>query len=137
MRFIIPSTDFNFAIPDDWWSFAEMQDFRPQAASYRLPIAAFSDHVDIEIVQISEIAPPLERVMTAPGLAKARIVPILLALRADREMPPVQIERIQHHGYKFQLVHGFHRYCASIAAGFPAIPGVFHEISWCRPDRVR
>jgi len=135
MRFIVPSTELTFDIPDDWWSFAEMQCFRPQAPSYCLPITAFSDRVDIEIVQISQIAPPLERVAIAPALTKARIVPILLALRADRELPPVQIERIHDNDYKFRLVHGFHRYCASIAAGFPAIPGVFHEISWCRPDR--
>jgi len=136
MRFIIPSTDLTFDIPDDWWLFAEMQDFRPQAKSYGLPIAAISDRVNIEIVKISEIAPPLERVASAPALSKSRIVPILLALRTDGELPPVQIERIQDNEYKFRLVHGFHRYCASIAAGFSAIPGVFHEISRCRPKRV-
>jgi len=33
MRFTIPDTDLAFDIPDDWWSFAEMRDFRPQAPS--------------------------------------------------------------------------------------------------------
>ena len=133
MRFRIPGTDLTFDIPDDCWSFAEMQDFHPEhSRSYCLPIEASSGRVDIEIVQISDIAPPRERLATAPVLTKTRIAPILLALRANRELRPVQIERTPQDGYKFRLAHGFHRYCASIAAGFTAIPGVFHEISWCR-----
>jgi hypothetical protein len=47
----------------------------------------------------------------------------------------MQLEAIGNDRY--WLVAGFHRYCASIAAGFEKIPAVFHEISWCKPGHAR
>ena len=82
---------------------------------------------------ISAIEPPTQRMATKPGLAKARVVPILLAISSGNPLPPVQLEAIGNDRY--QLVAGFHRYCASIAAGFQEIPAVFHGISWCKPGR--
>jgi len=131
MRFQIPTSDMTFDVPDDWWRFAEMDGFAARHPSYAPSIEAFNGQIDFAIVPISAIDPPIGREPAARALTKARIVPILLAISAGRELPPVQLRRVP--GDRFELIHGYHRYCASIAAGFQAIPGVFHAISWCRP----
>ena len=61
-------------------------------------------------------------------------MPIQLAFRREEGgLPPVQVEALEDSRYRFRLVNGFHRYCASIAAGFTAIPVVTHPLAWCRP----
>jgi hypothetical protein len=136
MQFQIPDTDLTFDIPDDWWRFAEMDGFRPHHPNcYIWPSEAATERIDFSIVPISAIEPPTQRMATKPELAKARVVPILLAIRSGNPLPPVQLEAIGNDRY--QLVAGFHRYCASIAAGFEQIPAVFHEIAWCKPRSGR
>jgi hypothetical protein len=134
MRFQFPHTDLTFDIPGDWWRFAEMEGFTPRYPNcYTWPTEAATDRIDFSIVPISAIEPPTQRIATKPELAKARIVPILLAISSGNPLLPVQLGAVGNDRYL--LVAGFHRYCASIAAGFEKIPAVFHEIGWCKPRR--
>jgi hypothetical protein len=121
MDFRVPQSDLTFDISDEHRTFAEMEGFSPKYSNcYSLPSQCATEEIDFSIVQISAIEPPTQRFATAPALVKARIVPILLAISSGRPLPPVQLKSIEDGRY--QLVHGFHRYCASIAARFENIP---------------
>ena len=134
MRFPIPGSPFCFDIADADWEFSDMDTFQRRNRFYVPSREANASNIEFAIVDIGCIEPDVERIATKPELVKARIVPVLLAIRYGLQLPPVQLARVDSGGGRpFQLVNGWHRYCASIAAGFEQIPAVFHPIAWTRP----
>lgn len=117
-------------LPDEWWTDAGMQRFRPSRASFRVQ----SHGCSLPIVEISvnDVAPcwrelshgvfndhPIE------GTARERVVRILQAFRDDVALPPVELVRADAgSGYRFQLHHGAHRFYCAVAAGFSAVPAI-------------
>jgi len=91
MSLEVLGTDCAFEIAEDLWVFAEMPGFRPQAQRYAMSVEAHSDHLDVNTVQIVEVAP------------------IHLAIDGGRELPPVQLARIEGGPFKYRLTCGFHR----------------------------
>ncbi len=58
MRFEISATGIGFEIPDDWWSFAEMDSFSPKGGGF-YPYKQSDITEDIHVVLLSEIEPPM------------------------------------------------------------------------------
>ncbi len=133
MRFRVPEEPFEFQIADVDWAFAGMDQFRPATQFFSYPRGLQLPEADIRVVPLPEIEPCAPRFARTEPLARERIVPILLAFRCQEGvLPPVQVEALKDSRYQFRLVNGFHRYCASIAAGFTEIPVVTHPLAWRR-----
>lgn len=133
MRLKVPGEPFEFQIDDADWAFAGMDQFQRAAPFFMYPRGLQAPGVDLRVVPIAEIEPCAARFECAEPLARERIVPILLAFRSpEGVLPPVQVESLDGSRYSFRLVNGFHRYCASIAAGFTEIPVVTHALAWAR-----
>lgn len=123
MKFKTPS-GVEFEIPDDWWNFAEMNDFSACRTTYT-HASQESCQPEIETCEVSlgEIEPP----MRAEGITqfhKSRMVPILLVFRFPGcALPPVQVRlKTPSDQYRFKVYDGLHRYYASVAAGFTHLP---------------
>jgi hypothetical protein len=104
MRYPMPNYPCDFEIPDDWLAAAGMYSFARSASAYRSTAAA-------ALVPLQTIVPP-PRFPTASkdwhGFDRIRLVSILKGIAIGAE-----IER-----------DGFHRFYASIAAGFSSLPAV-------------
>jgi ParB-like chromosome segregation protein Spo0J len=108
-------------IPDEWWVFCGMPDWNP--ASEYFPYR--SSEASVEIVELADIVPPARSERT-PNFRKYKMVPILLAFQSPEcFLPPIKIREIlDAGGARFEVANGFHRYYASIAAGYSHIPAI-------------
>jgi hypothetical protein len=108
----------DFEIPDDWWAFAEMGGFHRNGA--RCYSVAPKDNV--ELVALTSIQTPARD----PGIEpfkKYKLVPVLFGFSAKHSLPPVEVTDVGvATGYQYRVQDGFHRYYASVAAGFPFLP---------------
>lgn len=123
MRFPMPNYPCEFEIPDEWWAEAGMVGFAPKNSAYRWSIAA-------ELVPLQTILPP-PRHPTAPkdrhGFERARLVSLLKGIATGAEIEPVPLLEFPQHDvwpmpYQYRVRDGFHRFYASIAAGFECLP---------------
>jgi hypothetical protein len=56
-KFIVPGTSIEFEIPDDWWQFCDMEDFRPATTFY-----LYSQRdLGVQTVPIAEVKPPVRK----------------------------------------------------------------------------
>jgi hypothetical protein len=118
-KFIVPGSSIEFEIPDDWWQFCDMENFRPATTFY-----LYSQRdVGVQTVPIAEVRPP-ERSAGVVGLHKNRLAPILLAFMSDRcTVPAVPVRELADGDrYRYEVLDGYHRYYASIAAGYTRLP---------------
>jgi hypothetical protein len=118
-KFIVPGSSIEFEIPDDWWQFCDMENFRPATAFY-----LYSQRdVGVRTVPIAEVRPP-ERSAGIIGLHKNRLAPILLAFTTGRcAVPAVPVRELADGDrYPYEVLDGYHRYYASIAAGYTRLP---------------
>lgn len=116
----------DFIIPDEWWLEAGMDSFVKKSSSYQ-PDRSIYESMGIEIIPLRLIFPQ-RRSAGIPDFQYARMLKILKGIRNDSLLPPVFLIEseldIEKLGYKFSLKDGFHRYRASVAAGFSHIPAV-------------
>ncbi len=128
MRFSYPRFPAEFEIPDDWWAVAGMLDFKPADTSFRWQGDAAT------LVPIFDVEPP-SRGKTCPldfhGFGKDRLIRILRWIADGAEIEPVPLRRLPtvetfRIPYDYQTCEGFHRYHASVAAGFVLLPAIIH-----------
>lgn len=127
MTFTIPGGGRAFEIPDDWWLFADMEQFRPNSAGYYLYNSKCGP---VEVVSLESVEPPCRD----PGieeLKKYKLVPVLLAFQSPEcALPPVQVKRVTPPSkYQYRVHNGFHRFYASVAAGYSKLPVMVIEQS--------
>jgi hypothetical protein len=118
-NFIVPGSSIGFVIPDDWWQFCDMENFRPATTFY-----LYSQRdVGVHTVPIAEVRPP-ERDAGVVGFHKNRLAPILLAFTSDRcAVPAVPVRELAGSDpYRYEVFDGYHRYYASITAGYTRLP---------------
>ena len=125
MKLTTPRNGREFAIPDDWWSFAEMNLFHPCETFYPYRPKCTGS---IDIVSLKGIEPPIRD----PGIAefkKYKLVSVLLAFHSPEcALPPVQVERLTApNNYQYRIHNGYHRFYASVAAGYSELPIVVIE----------
>lgn len=124
MQIPYPFFPATFEIPDDW--IAE--------AGVVLPLSGTSyASAGATLVPVDEIEPPV-RNLTHPldfrGFDRARLVNLLAGMRDGVELPPVRLARVDGPDFPparfhFRVIDGFHRYHASLAAGFAQLPATF------------
>jgi hypothetical protein len=123
MRFAFPRFPAEFEIPDEWWNQAGMSAFARTRSAYK----STTD----ETIALDDIE-PVFRLRNTPrdcrGFRRADLVSILKGFAADAEIPPIDLLIIPQLGdlsgdpFKYRIVDGFHRFYASIAAGFEFVP---------------
>lgn len=107
-------TTFTSEIPSEWWSEAGMGGFKPSTPSYA------SDATDL--VRILEIQPP-SRNAGVRYFERARMIAVLKGFVENALIPPIEVNEITDLGrHRYQVHNGFHRFYASLAAGFEFIP---------------
>ena len=109
--------DFRFEIPDEWWEEAGMVAPARRTISYR-PAATPRPVV---MARLSTIEVP-RRTPGLLGLDRGRMVRSLRCIARDLALPPVPAEELTGERHLFMLRDGFHRFHASVAAGFTHIP---------------
>lgn len=120
MIFTTPGTDHTFEIPDDWWQFTEMRQFHPNSSGF-YPYHTTSEPV--ELVSIEVVEPP-SRGPIIEEFKKYKLVPVLLAFQSPEcALPPVQVKRVSSPSkFQYRVHNGFHRFFASVAAGYSKLP---------------
>jgi hypothetical protein len=105
-------------IPPDWIIEAGLQDFKPARKGFRCD----QEH---ELVALADIEPPKRNLgvtLDQNGFGRDRMMKILLGIRDNNSIPPIDIERADPGQRQFRLRAGFHRYYASVATGFTHVP---------------
>jgi hypothetical protein len=123
-KFIVPGSSIEFEIPDDWWQFCDMESFSPAATFYPYSQRDVGAHT----VPIAEVKPP-ERDAGVIGFHKNRMAPILLAFTSDRcAVPAVPVRELAAgEPYRYEVLNGYHRYYASVAAGYTRLPVIIRS----------
>jgi hypothetical protein len=115
-----------FEIPDDWWAFAEMHAFASEGRRCYPVDPEQPGGSRVELVPTASVEPPSRN----PGIApfkKAKLMPLLFALRAGNCLPPIKVCRPGVDGrFRYRVCDGFHRYYASVAVGYAQLPVVDH-----------
>lgn len=120
MDFRLPCGD-SFDIPDAWWVEAGMVGFVAREATYRV---ISIEGLPLTIVPIEQVEPPRRNPSVQhdhKGFAKARMVHVLREIATNTPMAPIIVKPAVD-PYSYRLYDGFHRFYASIGAGFPHLP---------------
>jgi hypothetical protein len=127
MRFAFPLLPAEFEIPDDWWTEVGMAGFTPLGPAYRSTAAA------THTVPLREIEPPFrfpESPLDFQGFCRQRLMDIFGGFVAGAEIKPVSLLALPQQEwwlptpFRYRVRDGFHRFYASIAAGFTCLPAV-------------
>ncbi len=123
MRYPMPDYPCDFELPDEWIIEAGMVGFKPTATAYL-------STPDAVLVPLHEIEPP-HRKHTCPkdyrGFDRARLIDVLKGIVAGSEIKPVLLIKLSAGNsalilpYRFRVSDGFHRFYASMAAGFKSL----------------
>jgi hypothetical protein len=126
MRYPMPNYPCEFEIPDAWLNEAGMDGFTRSAPAYRSTTAAVP-------VTLRQIEPPY-RTPSIPkdwrGFDHDRLVRVLNWIVTGAEIEPVPLLKLPSSDvpsrapYGYRALDGFHRFYASIAAGFEYLPAV-------------
>jgi hypothetical protein len=127
VRFSMPNFPCGFDLPDEWWLEAGMETFTKTSQSYVSQGAATT-------VPLVRIEPPY-RLCSVPkdwsGFDKERLVNVLRGIAMGADLPPVPLavlpagDDLTPAPYTYRVRDGFHRFFASIAAGYVSLPVVF------------
>jgi hypothetical protein len=124
MRAAMPNFPCEFEIPDEWWVAAGMAGFAASQPAYRSAAGA-------KLVSLREIEPPhLDPANPRDwcGFDRFRMLRILSGLKDGVEMRPVPLLELavdevpSSKSYAYRPLDGYHRFYASIAAGFQFLP---------------
>lgn len=119
MHYRVPHEGIEFEIPDSWWVSAEAVGFSPSTVAY---VASSCEEWPTTLVSIMDVEAPRRNVGIV-GLNEDRTVSLLKAFRDSIPLPPLEVyEPSEPKRVRYRVQHGFHRYYASIAAGFSMLP---------------
>src|SRR5262249_37796925 len=119
-----PREGVEFSIPVDWWAEAGMEGFALRSDSYR-----FAASPKVSLVRLDDIAcPPLDGRRRPDhhhcGFNRERMVDVLRGVASQAMIPPISILERREGAYSCIVCDGYHRFYASLAAGFSHIPTV-------------
>jgi hypothetical protein len=136
MRFPMPKYPCEFEIPDEWWAEAGMVGFTPSGRrGYRSTAAAM-------LMPLLAIEPPTQYPETPKdwrGFDRTRLVYVLNGIATGAEIEPVRLVQLPAGDffvpaqYQYWACDGFHRFYATIAAGFPCLPAAIAVAGRARP----
>jgi hypothetical protein len=126
MIFRMPHFPCQFEIPDEWIAESGLIGFTPARTAYLSDPGA-------PLIALTQIE-PLPRFFSTPkdhdGFDRQRLTGVLKGIVAGHIIPPVPMSMFEapeddfsRNPYQYRVLNGFHRYYASIAAGFSHLPG--------------
>jgi hypothetical protein len=121
MRYPMPNYPCEFEIPDGWLHEAGMDGFTRSAPAYHSTTTAVP-------VSLREIEPPYRTPEKDwRGFDRARLISVLTGIATGAEIEPVPLLKLPPGDfpappYRYRVRNGFHRFYASIAAGFECLP---------------
>ena len=132
MRYPMPNHPCDFEIPDDWLREADILNFLPTSPAYH-------SEPDVVLVPLLDIEPPYRRHTVGKdwrGFDRGRLVSVLKGVATGAKIEPVPLRKLPEpidwydfQPYAYRVRDGFHRFYASIAAGFRCIPANITEIN--------
>jgi hypothetical protein len=130
--FDLPRGGGRFQLLADWWVEAGMDDFRRETEAYLLTV-----YPAVQLIALTDIEPPPlggRAHLTDSGFDFDRMMRILQGIASKQVIPPVEVKVKDHQqgGYRYEVHNGWHRFYASVAAGFPCLPTV--TVSGWKPD---
>jgi hypothetical protein len=127
MRFRTSPIAVEFDIPDEWWTFAEMDRFDRGVGRFYY-YGGQPDTDRAQVVDLASVEPPI-RAVGVPLFKKYKLVPVLFAFTSPEcSLPPVKVARLSEpHPYRYRVTNGVHRYYASAAIGYPGVPVVIQD----------
>jgi hypothetical protein len=126
MRCPMPNFPCEFEIPDEWWVEAGMTGFAAPGLAYRSTLGS-------QPIPLREIEPPHcrhSKPRDRNGFDCARMVHILSSISSGVALKPVPLVNLpfgdlpSSMNYAYRALDGYHRFYASIAAGFESLPAV-------------
>src|ERR1039458_8343680 len=127
--------NIEFEVPDEWLIEGGLHRWlqEPRAShAYRVlqppyppdPQDGGIPQAEAIVVPLDEIEPVRRTLANGTPFCKERLLRILAGFRDDQPLPPVHTREAEPGTYRFCLFNGFHRFHASVAAGFTHIPVV-------------
>ncbi|HZK92404.1 MAG TPA: hypothetical protein VFC56_19870 [Stellaceae bacterium] len=122
----MPNFPCEFELPDEWWAEAGMAAFTPQGPAYLSAGGA-------QLVPLGEIEPPYGKHLKPRdwcGFDRARMNHILTSFATGVALKPVPLLALPFSDlpssttYSYRALDGYHRFYASIAAGFEFLPAL-------------
>jgi hypothetical protein len=110
-------------IPDSWKAEAGVQNFQAQPSQRGFPCDA--PHTLIALADIEWPFRHSNVPLDANGFNHVRMVSILVGIRENASLPPIDVEPGDQRSYRLRA--GMHRYHASLALGFSHIPAEIVE----------
>ena len=127
MRFILPLFPVEFELPADWWAESGMADFT-------ITGSAFRSTPEATLILLRDIEPPFrfpESHLDWKGFNQDRMISILQGIATGAEIEPVPLyllPPLPHEflpaPFRYRVLDGYHRFYASIAAGYEYLPTV-------------
>lgn len=122
MKLLLGQSGLSLEIPDDWWQEANMSEFIRASSSY-----SYESKPDVQNILLENIA-PLSRApgsnLDYGGFDRQRMIKILEGFVQGNVMLPIEVHLLPSGSYTYGLRNGFHRFYASMAAGFQSIPAI-------------
>jgi hypothetical protein len=125
MRYMMPNHPCDFEVPDAWLTDSGIAGFIPGASAYLSTPDAVS-------VLLREIEPPYRSPQTSKdhrGFDRPRMISVLNGIATGAKIDPVSLLALPEGSfafpapYRYRVRDGYHRFYASIAAGFVSLPG--------------
>lgn len=125
MRYAMPNFPLELEIPDDWLAEAGAVAFVPATRAYRSSFGTV-------LVPFTNIEPPYRALNVAKdwrGFDRTRFVSVLKGIVMSAEIEPVPLLELPvlEFGpatYRYRVRNGFHRFYASIVAGFDCLAAI-------------
>jgi len=119
MKYRLPHEEVEFEIPDEWWNAAGASGFSPAMDAFVSQSDAAWPTIHVPVIDVQ--AP--RRGTGVVGLREDRTISILRAFRSGIALPALQVHEEPPAGRRiFRVTDGYHRYYASVAAGFTRLP---------------
>ena len=131
MRYSTPNFPCEFEIPDDWLAEFGNNSFPASANAYRSTPEAV-------LVALTDVIPPMRKSAYPKdwhGFERARLLVLLRRVVANEHIDPVPLIELPASdpmlllAYRYSVRDGFHRFYASIIAGFTYLPASIEALS--------
>jgi hypothetical protein len=131
VRYLAPNFPCEFEIPDDWLIESGIKNFAPSAEAY-------DSTPEAVLVSLAEVIPPMRKPSFPKdwrGFERGRLLAHLQRIVAGQHIDPVPLVQLPDHDhllpvpYRYFVRDGFHRFYASIIAGFTFLPASIETLA--------
>jgi hypothetical protein len=131
VRYSTPNFPCEFEIPDDWLAEFGKNGFPANANAYRSTPEAV-------LVALTDVIPPMRKPAYPKdwrGFERERLLALLRRVVADEQIDPVPLFELPASdptvslAYRYSVRDGYHRFYASIIAGFSHLPASIETLA--------